>query len=186
MGAVPAAEHQLVAALALTRPRQVVQQERRQRHAAGLVPLGGAHVDRGADLNGVLRHHHPPPQQVQVAHPQAGGLSPAQAGVGQQQHQRLVGTRCAGQHAHLLMGQVRLGLAGQTRQLDPGCRVGGDHPVFHGVGQDRREHLMGARDRRRPRGFRIVVAATQVGYPLLHRTWPDIAERHVPPARRHP
>ena len=144
VSAILAGEQQIVAVSPVALAGQIGQQELGQRHAALLVGLRGSHANLLAHLDGVLGDGGPSAQHVQVADPQTDGLAPAQAGVGHQQHQTLVGARGCGQFGHLLVGQVDRSLAVLAGQLDIGGRVAGQQIVANGVGQDRRQHVVGA------------------------------------------
>ena len=109
-----------------------------------------------------------------------------QAGVGQQQQQRLVAADGCGQFGHLLVGQVDRTPAVLAGQLDVGGRVGRQQMIANGVGQDRRQHVVGAAHHARPHGCSAVHTVAQVRHPPLDRRRPDVAESDVAPARSDP
>jgi len=75
VSAILAGELQIVAVSPVALAGQVGQQELGQRHAAPLVRLRGSHANLLAHLDGVLRDGGPSAQHVQVADPQADGLT---------------------------------------------------------------------------------------------------------------
>lgn len=101
IAAVPAREQQRIAIAALALARQVGQQERWQWHGALLVTFRGADEYLRPDLHGVLRDGDAPAQHVKVTDTQPDRFAPAQPGVGQQQHQRLILARGRGERRHL-------------------------------------------------------------------------------------
>ena len=84
-----------------------------------------------------LRCSDPAPQEVDIAHPQRGHLTPAQTRGAQQQHQRVIPPGLGGERMQLRGGSGRRSALGDhRRQLHPAGRIGRQHAVFHRVAED--------------------------------------------------
>lgn len=128
-------EDELVASFALDRLAEDLGEERGEWNLACLVALRRPPLKLPADVDDVLDDRQPPASEVDAAHLEGRELAPPESGVGQDEHQRPIGTGGVCEAVHLGVREVDLLLRDAAGERNPLCWVPGVvvH-VPHGVG----------------------------------------------------
>jgi len=103
---MPAAEHEQASVFASTQGTHWFGQERRERHAAYLVPFGRSADDAPPHIDRIGLHEDAASDEIDTVDPQSDNLAPSQAGVGEEENQGGVLTGFVREYLDLFVAEI--------------------------------------------------------------------------------